>query len=197
MGQDERSDGDWSVASGRVLVVLDLQKVVGRSGQWELPGLTAILPRVLDLLHEFGSASVLTQHRLDARAPGRWSRFAERWAHLDDDPTAWELLDEIARAVPHGASVVQKFTYSAFELPEVQMRLTGDDPELVLVGCETDCCVAATMFAAVDAGVGVVLATDAIAGPDSAGHDAMLRTARRLPEQVRLATAAQLLRGVV
>ncbi|QBI19487.1 cysteine hydrolase [Egibacter rhizosphaerae] len=183
-----------AVDSGRALVVLDLQRVVGPGGPWEVPGIERILPSVRQLIGAFGSATVLTRHRLAHSGPGTWSAFAQRWAALDEEPEWWDLLDEVSATMPQGASLIDKHTYSAYPAPELSERLSGPATELVLAGCETDCCVAATLFAAVDAGVPVSLVENAVVGPDPESHSGLIAAARRLPEQVRVVTASEALR---
>ncbi|MFO8075894.1 MAG: cysteine hydrolase family protein [Actinomycetota bacterium] len=192
MPEPPRPAGDGPVAGDRGLAVVDLQRVVGPGAPWEVPGVEAILSPVAALLEAFGPASVLTRHRLAPDGRGRWRAFAERWAGLEADPALWELLEPVAAAVPTGADVVDKTVYGAYGLAELQARL-GDPAtsELVVAGCETDCCVAATLYAAVDDGVAVTLVTDALVGPDPQGHAGLLAGAARLPEQVRLATAEE------
>jgi len=188
----QRAEQTGAAVDRRALVVVDLQRVVGPGAPWEVPGVEGILPPVAALLTAFGPASVLTRHRLVPDGRGRWRAFAERWADLEEDPAHWELLEPVAAAVPDGAAVVDKSTYGAYGLPALQARL-GDPAgsELVVAGCETDCCVAATLYAAVDDGVAVTLVTDALVGPDPQGHAGLLAAAARLPEQVRLATAEE------
>ncbi len=176
---------------GRALVVVDLQRIVVPGAPWGIDGLRDILPTAVELVAAFGDRTVLTRHRIDPLAPGRWATLARRWADLEADPGLFALVDELAEAVPDGAAVVDKTRYSAFGLREVASRLDRGQPELVIAGCETDCCVAATMFEAVDAGVAVTLVDDAVVGPDMAGHDGLLAAAARLPEQVRVVPAAE------
>lgn len=175
-----------------LLLVVDVQRVAAPGGPWELSGLDAIVPNVQRLLDAFDARSVLTRHRLDGDGPGTWRTFARRWAALDENPSWWELYPPLS--VPDGASVVDKTTYNAFHVAPVQAAVeTGRCDELVLAGCETDCCIAATMFAAVDAGVGVTLVADACTAPDPTGHEAVLASAARLPEQVRILSTSQVL----
>lgn len=175
------------------LLVVDVQNVVDPvDGPWGIAGLPEILPQLQALLAAFGDRSVLTRHRLAPEGPGTWRTFAARWAELEDDPQTFALHRGLRGAVPEGAAVVDKTTYSAFDLPEVHARLARA-PQLVLTGCETDCCIVASLFAAVDAGVQVTLVDDALTGPDPAGHVAVLAAAQRLPEQVRVCSTAALL----
>ncbi len=192
MAEQPRTAVDGPLAGHRALVVVDLQRVVGPGAPWEVPEVEGILPKVAALLAAFGPRSVLTRHRLAAAGRGRWRSFAERWVELDADPGHWELLDAVAAAVPVGAAVVDKTTYAAYPLPALAARL-GDAAtgELVVAGCETDCCVAATLYAAVDDGVAVTLVTDALVGSGPQGHGGVLAAAARLPEQVRLATVEE------
>lgn len=178
--------------AGPLLLVIDVQRVAAPGGPWELPYLDEIVPNVQRLLDHFGARTVLTRHRLDFDGPGTWRSFARRWSTLDKDPSWWDLYPPLS--IPEGASVVDKTTYSAFDVEPVQEALAaGACDELVLTGCETDCCIAATMFSAVDAGVDVTVITDACTAPDPAGHEAILASAGRLPEQVQLLSTSQLL----
>lgn len=178
------------------LVVVDVQQIAAPGAPWGIAQLPGILEPVRALLAAAGSNSVLTRHRLAVDGEGTWRSFAARWRSLDADADLWALHEDLRDAVPTGAAVVDKATYSAFDLAAVTQRLAASErPELALAGCETDCCIAATMFAAIDAGVMVTLVADALVGPDPAGHAVILAVARRMPEQVRIVTAAQLLRG--
>lgn len=178
------------------LVVVDVQRIAAPGAPWGITALPGIIEPVRALLAVAGPASVLTRHRLAADGAGTWRSFATRWGPLEADADLWELHEDLRAAVPDGAAVVDKTTYSAFDLDAVGQRLAASERrELVLAGCETDCCIAATMFAAIDAGVAVTLVADALVGPDPAGHVAILAVARRMPEQVRIVTTAQLLRG--
>lgn len=175
-----------------LLLVIDVQRVAAPGGPWELSRLDAIVPNVQRLLDRFGTRTVLTRHRLDRDGPGTWRSFARRWSVLDEDPSWWDLYPPLS--IPNGASVVDKTTYSAFDVEPVQEVVTaGGCDELVLTGCETDCCIAATMFAAVDAGVSVTVVADACTAPDPTGHEAILASAARLPEQVQVLSTSELL----
>lgn len=185
------ADAPVPARAGRALVVVDLQQVVAPGAPWAIDGVEAILPAVAGLLAAFGDRSVLTRHRMSTAPTGRWATWTRRWGTLEAEPGLLELLDEVADAVPDGAAVIDKTRYSAFGAAALAERLDGADPELLIAGCETDCCVAATMFAAVDAGVAVTLVSDALVGPDRRGHDGLLAAAARLPEQVRVVPAAE------
>jgi nicotinamidase-related amidase len=176
-----------------VLIVVDMQQVVARDTLWNLPGVRDLLPVIEKLADAFGDDVAYSRH-VPARDGGRgtWKQFYENWRELDEDPSNWDLMPELAgRPGLH----VSKSVYSVFGAPELRAELERDEPrELVLCGVETDCCVLATALEAIDHGVPVTVVEDAVASPSAAGHEGALALFRRLDDdQVKVTTAARLL----
>ena len=174
-----------------LLIVVDMQQVVARDTLWNLPGVRDLLPTIIELVDAFGDDVAYSRHVPPADGGhGAWKRFYENWKELDEDPSNWDLMPELAgRPGIHAA----KSTYSVFGAPELRAVLDRGD-ELVLCGVETDCCVLATALEAIDHGVPVTVVEDAVASPSPAGHEGALALFRRLDDdQVKVTTAARLL----
>jgi nicotinamidase-related amidase len=175
-----------------LLVVVDMQRVVAEDTPWRIDGVRELLPGITALAEAFAPAVVYTRHVPPADGgTGTWRRFYAAWSELSRDPSVWELMPELS-----GRDGVQatKSVYSCFGARELQDELARrDSPALVLCGVETDCCVLATVLEAVDRGIPVTVVEDAVASPSPAGHEGALALCRRLPEQVEVATTAQLL----
>lgn len=168
------------------LVIVDLQHVVASGQAWETPDAATVIARAARLASIHDAPVMATRHRLTPERPGPWGDLARRWAHLARQDRSFELVEELAHLPAH-----DKTTYSAYGVPAVRdaSRAAGG---LVVCGVETDCCVAATVFAAVDDGVRVVVVEDAVAGPDEAAHRGALRAFARLPDQVTLVPTSAL-----
>ena len=153
-------------------------------------GVRDLLPTIVELADAFGDDVAYSRHVPPADGGhGAWKRFYENWKELDEDPSNWDLMPELAgRPGIHAA----KSTYSVFGAPELRAQLDRD--ELILCGVETDCCVLATALEAIDHGVPVTVVEDAVASPSPAGHEGALALFRRLDDdQVKVTTAARLL----
>jgi nicotinamidase-related amidase len=174
-----------------LLVVVDMQRVVVEDTPWRFDGVRELLPVIAGLAPAFGPSVVLTRHVPPADGgAGTWRRFYAAWSELDRDPSLWDLIPEVDALDGVRAT---KSVYSALAAPELRAELERrDDPRLVLCGVETDCCVLATVLEAVDRGLPVTVAEDAVASPDAAGHAGALALCRRLDLQVRLAPAAEI-----
>ena len=172
-----------------LLIVVDMQQVVARDTLWHLPGVRDLLPAIIELTEAFEDVAYSRHVPPADGGHGAWKRFYENWKELDEDPSNWDLMPELAgRPGLHAA----KSTYSVFGAPELRAELDRD--ELVLCGVETDCCVLATALEAIDHGVPVTVVEDAVASPSAAGHEGALALFRRLDDdQVRVTSAAQLL----
>lgn len=110
------------------------------------------------------------------------------------DPGLLDLVPEVARFVPP-APAVDKSRYSAFSGADLLPLLTHLRADtLIFSGAETDVCVLATLFDAVDLVFRVILAGDAVCSSSDTGHDAimaMLQT--RLSIQVEVARTEDIL----
>jgi nicotinamidase-related amidase len=155
------SEGPW-------LVVIDMQTIFAdaQSG-WFTPGFAAIVPAVQDLIATFGPRVVFTRFVAPESPSGAWGPYYEQWpfALVPDAHPLYALVPELETA---GRPVVSRPTFGKWgaELAAV----VGDEPELVLAGVSTDCCVLSTALAAADAGARVRVAADACAAPTLADH---------------------------
>jgi nicotinamidase-related amidase len=180
-----------SAAPAPLLVVVDVQRVVVRADSpWRIDGLEDRLPAIVGLAEAFAPDVVFTRHVPPADGgTGTWRRFYRAWSGLSD-PALWERVPELA-GIP-GVDA-PKSIYSCFGAPALKAELERrGGPPLVLCGAETDCCVLATVLEAVDRGLEVIVAEDAVASPDATAHAGALALCRRLDQQVRVAPAAEL-----
>ena len=181
-------------------LVVDMQPLFGPAGPWAVPGIDALLPACARLLTHAPDAAAFARF-LPAdhpeAAPGQWRTYYRRWSEVTRASLAPELLPvmpELRRLAP-AAPVIDKTGYSAFDPPDLATLLTIRGTEtLVLSGVETDVCVLATALAAVDRGLRVVLAADAVTSAEPAMHAAALAIlAGRFDLQVEIAPVAEIL----
>jgi nicotinamidase-related amidase len=189
-----------TIGRDAVHVAVDLQRLFAEPAGWRVPELSTIVPNVADLTRAKPSRTVFTRFTVPARpedAPGQWRRFYEHWSAFTGeklDPELIGLLRELAD-LADPALVIDKPTYSAFEVPEFAdtLRRLGADT-LVFTGVETDVCVLATLLTAVDRGFRAIAVEDALASSSRQAHDATLRhILPRFDKQVEIATAAAVL----
>ncbi|GLI20353.1 nicotinamidase-related amidase [Xanthobacter flavus] len=179
---------------------VDMQHLFGPGGPWPAPWAPRILPVIVELTGRAPARSLFTRfippHTAEA-LPGSWRQLYSKWREVTRQELAPELLDlvpELRRFTPP-ARLIDKTRYSAFSSPALLPTLAhlGADT-LVLSGAETDVCILATLFDAVDYGYRVVVARDAVCSSSDAGHDAVLAMlSQRLSAQVEVADAEEIL----
>ena len=131
--------------------------------------------------------------------PGRWKHFYERWSdvtrqrmNVDDI----ELLP-VFRALVPPALVLDKSFYSPFFRTTLEELLhnRGTDT-LVFSGTETDVCVLSGVLDAVDRGLRVIVAEDAICSSNDETHEALMKLYRdRFREQIEVAQVSEILKA--
>lgn len=183
-----------------VHLCIDMQRLFAPGGPWPTPWAPRILPAILALAERAPGRTVFSRFLppdAPQDMPGAWQRFYERWRHLTGEvlgPDWLDLVPELKVFTPP-ALVVDKSRYSVFSGPRcfpALRRLEADT--LILSGAETDVCVLATVFDAVDLGFRTIIARDAVCSSSDAGHDAVLTMLRaRLPQQVELAETDEIL----
>lgn len=152
------------------LVVIDMQAIFrDKASGWSTPGFDSITPNVLRLVESFGDKVVFTRFIAPEKPTGAWVPYYELWPFaLDAGP-----LNEMAPAFDtNGHRMVDLPTFGKWG-PDLDAAIEGSR-EIVLVGVSTDCCVISTALPAADAGVHVVVASDACAGVSQADHQRAL-----------------------
>ena len=184
------SDGPWFLA-------IDLQRVFGDpSSEWRAPRYAAAAANAVRLAEVFGQRSVFTRFVAPERPSGAWVPYYEQfpWALQPPDSPLYELTDEVA---PHARAAAATVTATTFGKWGADLRaVVGDQPELVVAGVATDCCVISTVLAAADAGASVTVVTDACAGSTDDNHAKALDVMALYAPLVTLTTTADVLGSV-
>lgn len=152
------------------LAVIDMQRVFADpASRWATPRFAEIVPRVRELVGAFGQAVTFTRFVVPAEPSGAWRDYYARWpfALVPPDSPLYDVVGEFG----HPGTTVDATTFSKWG-PQLAAR-AGTGP-LVLAGVSTDCCVLSTAVAAADAGVPVLVVSDACAGVDDESQAAAL-----------------------
>lgn len=175
---------------------IDMQNLFAEETEWKTPWMARVRPVVASIARHRPERTVFTRFippRHPEEAEGVWQRYYERWrtfTQAEADPRLFELVPELAALVPP-ARTVDKRVYSPFHGPELLriLRQWAIDT-LVITGAETDVCVGASVFAAMDYGFRVILIRDAVCGSADETHDALMKVyADRFSQQVELVDA--------
>lgn len=179
------------------LVAIDFQRVFGDpSSEWRAPRYAAAAANAVRLAESFGDRSVFTRFVAPQRPTGAWVSYYEQfpWALQPADSRLYELTDE---AAPHARAAAATVTATTFGKWGADLRaVVGEQPELVVAGVATDCCVISTVLAAADAGASVTVVTDACAGSTDDNHAKALDLMSLYAPLVSLGTTADVLGAV-
>jgi nicotinamidase-related amidase len=180
------------IGSNAVHLAIDMQRIFAEATEWHTPSLATILPNVLRLARKRPTLySRFTVPTKAEAAVGQWQSYYRRWSMFTGeamDPGLAELVAPLAE-IASPADVYDKPTYSLFETQGFVDRLAADHVgTIVFTGVETDVCVLATLFAAVDRGFRVVAVSDALTSSSLESHAAIMDLLLpRMPDQVEIA----------
>ena len=161
------------------------------------------MSRVVHLVEASPARTILTRFvppRDAEDMPGTWQRYYRRWPEMTLSRLDVGLVDLVPELAIHAppAEIIDKRVYSPWAdvaLPSLLQRKRVDT--LVVSGAETEVCVLATVFGAIDRGFRVVIATDAICSSADPTHDAMLEIYHsRFGMQVETSAVAEILEDV-
>jgi len=183
-----------------VHLCVDMQNLFYEKTPWHLRWMERVLPAVVRLAERQPERTVFTRFIPPDNpedAPGAWQRYYAHWREFTRErlePRLLELVPPLARLAPP-ALVVDKRVYSAFAAPGMGEALRRQRADTVIVsGVETDVCVLASVLGAVDRGLRVVIALDAICGSADETHDALLTLYRqRFSQQIETAASEEIL----
>ncbi len=177
-------------------LVVEMQELFRSHPDWGTQSLTTIIPSIQRLLaarpdNAYFSRFIPPQHADQAK--GTWKRFYRRWSSVTLerlDPMQIEIVHELR---PWAKRVADKPVYSALVNSELRDAAVAAGT-VILTGAETDVCVLATAIEAVEEGLRVILATDALTSASLACHAKALDILHdRLDEQIEVATVDQIL----
>lgn len=188
-----------ALGSDAVHLCVDMQELFAPGTEWGMPWMERVLPNILRLSEAHRSRSLFTRFIPAARpgeGRGMWKRYYQRWASmtLARSGDRIELVEPLRALVPP-AEVLDKTVYSPWLDGHLGCRLAARNIDTIVVsGGETDVCVLAAVFGAIDRGYRVVIATDALCSSSDETHDALITLYnRRFAEQVETATVEEVL----
>src|SRR5690606_12010479 len=107
-------------------------------------------------------------------AHGNWRNYYSKWPQVTRSiapSDMFELIPPLPNYIPP-ASSFEKYANSAFSSPDFITYLRSKNVDTLIVsGAETDVCVAASVFSAIDFGYRVVIAADAVCSSSDEGND--------------------------
>jgi nicotinamidase-related amidase len=169
------------------LMVIDLQPAFSHpDSPWFTPSLKEVGKRIETLVPLYRERVLFTRFAPPQALIGSWRNYYEKWefAARKDADWLWEL-DHPWRERPSIAS----HTFSKW-VPEAVVRF-GPEPEVVLCGVSTDCCVLGTALAAVDHGAHVRVVADACAAKSPELHNRALDLLSLRAPQLAIVTLEQ------
>jgi nicotinamidase-related amidase len=177
-------------------IVVDMQELFRSHPEWGTPALADIIPSIRRLLQARPDnawfSRFIPAQRAD-QAGGTWQRFYRRWHSVTLDQLDPGHIDVIPELRPWATRAVDKWGFSALGNEELHKAASAAG-QVILSGVETDVCVLATAFDAMEAGLRVILATDALTSASRSCHAKALDIVYdRFDEQIEIATVDQIL----
>ncbi|WP_375433088.1 cysteine hydrolase family protein [uncultured Friedmanniella sp.] len=185
------------IRTGPWLVAIDLQTIFGEpTSPWATPRFDAAVAGTQALRPAFAGRTVHTRFVAPTTPTGAWVPYYRDWsfALVPATDSLYDLVlpagdDPVVTATTFGKWGTELATVIAGQNHEG----LGPEPEIVLTGVSTDCCVLSTALAAADAGVAVRVVTDACAGATDADHQRALDAMALYVPLIRLTTVAEVL----
>jgi len=177
-------------------IVVDMQELFRSHPEWGTQALTGIIPPIQRLLtakpdNAWFSRFIPAQRA--EHASGTWRRYYHRWHSVTLDQIAPAQIDVVHELQPWARRIGDKPGYSALASAEIRAAAAASG-EVILTGVETDVCVLATAIEAMEMGLRVILASDALTSSSLPCHAKALDILHdRFDEQIEVATVDQIL----
>jgi hypothetical protein len=149
--------------------------------------------------HPAGRGPRRRPHRLHplrgaAGADGAWRDYYETfsWALQPASDPLYRITEDLQPLVEHS---IEAHTFGKWN--DDLVAITGPEPELLVCGVATDCCVLSTVLPAADAGASVTVVTDACAGSTDGAHQKALDVMALYQPLVSFTTTEELVAATV
>lgn len=186
------------IPAGAIHLVVDMQELFRSHPDWGSASLNTIVPPIQRLLKarpQNASFSRFIPPRQMDHANGAWQRYYRRWHNVTLERMDPGLVNVIGELRLWERGIVDKTGYSALGNTDFRREASeSGDRCLILTGVETDVCVLSTAMEAMDLGLRVILARDAITSSSAKCHELALQIVyERFDEQIELATVDEII----
>ena len=189
------------IGPNAVHLCIDMQRLFAEQTEWHTPTLADIVPNIARIIEAKPGRTIFARFTVpetpDA-AEGNWRRYYQYWSGIvqasSSDPGLVDVIEPLA-ALARQAETLDKPTYSMFGVSGLADRLAARNVDtLVITGVETDVCVLATVFDAIDRGYRIIVVKDAVTSGSLESHKATIDLLLpRMPQQIALTSTATLL----
>lgn len=188
------------IGTGGLHLCVDMQRLFEPGQQWQMLWMERVIPCIEELVSKHTRRTIFTRF-IPPEKPedvvGSWARYYRRWSEITRsqlDPALIDLVPSLKRFVPP-ARILDKQVYSPWMDGAFDALLQGSEIDTIIItGGETDVCVLATVFGAVDRGYRVIVASDGTCSSCDETHDSLSRLYQtRLSQQVEIATIPEIL----
>jgi nicotinamidase-related amidase len=161
-------------------ICVDMQRLFSEDTPWHVGWMDRVLPHVTEIASDFAERTIFTRFLpppSPEQAAGTWRDYYRKWWMMTGEhlsPELLQLVPELQRLAPP-ARIFDKPVYSPWLDGRLHAILRTESVEsLVVTGGETDVCVMATVFGAIDLGYRTVVVKDAVCSGADETHDASL-----------------------
>jgi len=181
-------------------ICVDMQRMFLEDTPWHVAWMERVLPAIHDLCALHAERTIFTRFmppESAEQATGTWREYYQKWWMMSGGalpPAMTELAPELAEFVPP-ARMLTKMVYSPWLNGSLHRTLREEGVETVVItGGETDVCVMATIFGAIDLGYRIILLKDALCSGADETHDASLQVmGERFSVQLEVTTVPEFL----
>ena len=181
-------------------ICIDMQRIFLEPGPWYAEAGLALLQKIEQLVHARNLSSVFTRFITPgnaSEATGSWQTYYEFWHQVTKAEAGeeWLALHPTLQKFAKAENTFDKTTYDAFASGSFKSSIERAKPSaLIFSGIETDVCVLATVFTAVDLGFRTIIAQDAVTSSDLDSNNACFEFLfPRYSQQIEIATVAEIL----
>jgi nicotinamidase-related amidase len=175
------------------LLVIDMQRVFAEpASPWVVGQFDEVLAPIETLIAAYAGRVIATRYVSPQPPVGAWAGYFDRFATLllPPEDEAWDLmLDERLSYRTETRATFGKWDSRV-------AAVLGPDTRIAVCGVATECCVLATVLAAVDDGRSVRVVADACAGSSPLIHEQTLSLLSTFEPLVQITRSNEILRSL-
>ena len=189
------------IGPNAVHLCIDMQRLFAEKTEWHTPTLADIVPNIARIIEAKPGRTIFARFTVPETpdvAEGNWRSYYQHWSGIvqasSSDPGLVDVIEPLA-VLARQAETLDKPTYSMFGVSGLADQLAARNVDtLVITGVETDVCVLATVFDAIDRGYRIIVVKDAVTSGSLDSHKATIDLLLpRMPQQIALTSTATLL----